>query len=60
MVESEFSERKLADRLEEEIDGMLASPRQQGVLEIPDLLLGVGVVVMVVSVLSTLIYRLLT
>ncbi|KAL8716599.1 MAG: hypothetical protein Q9225_006089 [Loekoesia sp. 1 TL-2023] len=59
-VESEFSETKLADRLEEEIDAMLASPRRQGVLEIPDLLLGVGVVVMIVSALSTLIYRLLT
>ncbi|KAL8997227.1 MAG: hypothetical protein Q9188_006381 [Gyalolechia gomerana] len=58
-VESEFSERKLADRLDEEIDAMLAAPRQKA-LEIPDLLLGVGVFAMVVSVLSTFMYRLLT
>ncbi|KAL9597672.1 MAG: hypothetical protein Q9219_004999 [cf. Caloplaca sp. 3 TL-2023] len=60
-VEAEFSERKLGDRLEEEIEGMLASPsRRRTALDVPDLLLGVGVAVMVVSVLGTVLYRMLT
>ncbi|KAL8931345.1 MAG: hypothetical protein Q9211_007031, partial [Gyalolechia sp. 1 TL-2023] len=58
-VESEFSERKLADRLEEEIDAMLAAPRQTA-LEIPDILLGLGVLVLLVSVLSTSLSQLRT
>lgn len=56
-VESEFSERKLAARLDEEIEGMLEAPRQE-VLEIPDLLLGLGFGLMIVTVLGTFLYRL--
>ncbi|KAI4185485.1 MAG: hypothetical protein L6R41_004102 [Letrouitia leprolyta] len=58
-VESEFSQQKLADRLDEEINAMLTAP-QEKTLEIQDLLLGVGVFVMVASVLSILLYRILT
>ncbi|KAI4140170.1 MAG: hypothetical protein L6R39_005916 [Caloplaca ligustica] len=57
-VESEFSEKRLAARLDEEIEGMLEAPRQE-VMEVPDLLLALGVVVMVVAVVGTLLFRLL-
>ncbi|KAL8833553.1 MAG: hypothetical protein Q9170_004208 [Blastenia crenularia] len=58
-VQSEFSEKKLADRLEEEIDVMLNSPRKE-TLEIPDLLLGVGFFAMIATVVLTFLYRFLT
>lgn len=57
-VGREFSERKLASRLDEEIEAVLKAPRKE-VMEVPDLLLGVGVGVMVLAVLGTLVYRLL-
>ncbi|KAL9585471.1 MAG: hypothetical protein Q9212_001504 [Teloschistes hypoglaucus] len=58
-VESEFSATKMADRLDGEIAAVLAGPRQR-VLELPDLLLGIGMAVPVVVALYIVIYRLLT
>ncbi|KAI4138453.1 MAG: hypothetical protein LQ341_004663, partial [Variospora aurantia] len=52
-VESEFSERKLANRLDEEIEAMLEAPREEA-FEVPDLLLAVGILVLVAAVLGTL------
>lgn len=57
-VESEFSERKLAARLDEEIEAMLEAPRQE-MLEIPNLLLGVGFGLMLLTVVGTMMYRLM-
>ncbi|KAL8941602.1 MAG: hypothetical protein Q9216_002153, partial [Gyalolechia sp. 2 TL-2023] len=59
-VESEFSKRKLADRLDEEIDAMLAAPpKPTPEIIIPNLsLLAAGVFVTVL--LSILLYRYLT
>ncbi|KAL8741251.1 MAG: hypothetical protein Q9190_006119 [Brigantiaea leucoxantha] len=56
-VKSEFSETKMAQRLNEEIDAMVASPRQPAV-EIPDLLLGVGIFGMVSVAILVLAIRL--
>ncbi|KAL8964031.1 MAG: hypothetical protein Q9197_007026, partial [Variospora fuerteventurae] len=47
-VESEFSERKLAKRLDEEIEAMLEAPRHEA-FEVPDLLLAVGLLGVVVT-----------
>lgn len=59
-VENEFSERKLATRLDEEIEAMLEEAPRQDAFDVPDsLLLGVGVVAMLAAVLGTLAYRLL-
>ncbi|KAL8692594.1 MAG: hypothetical protein Q9218_002410 [Villophora microphyllina] len=58
-VESEFSATKMADRLDSEVATMLNSPRQR-VLELPDLLLGVGMALPVLATLYIAIYRLLT
>ncbi|KAL8931038.1 MAG: hypothetical protein Q9208_000140 [Pyrenodesmia sp. 3 TL-2023] len=58
-VGSEFSERKLAARLDEEIEAMLEAPRQE-VLGVPALLLGVGFGVMVLAVVGMLVYRLMS
>ncbi|KAL8659175.1 MAG: hypothetical protein Q9226_000582 [Calogaya cf. arnoldii] len=49
-VKSEFSETKMADRLDEEITWMIDSPRRR-VLELADLLLGLGVAVPVLAAL---------
>ncbi|KAI4255535.1 MAG: hypothetical protein LQ352_002523 [Teloschistes flavicans] len=58
-VESEFSATKMADRLDSEIATMLASPRQRA-LELPDLLLCIGMAVPIFVALYIVIYRLLT
>lgn len=58
-VESEFSLTKMADRLDGEIAAVLDAPRQR-VLELPDLLLGIGMAVPVVVALYIVIYRLVT
>ncbi|KAL8732486.1 MAG: hypothetical protein Q9166_002700 [cf. Caloplaca sp. 2 TL-2023] len=55
-VESEFSDTKMADRLDEEIAWMVASPRRR-VLELPDLLLWIGMAIPVVAALYVVLYR---
>ncbi|KAL8705055.1 MAG: hypothetical protein Q9201_001825 [Fulgogasparrea decipioides] len=57
-VERQFSATKMADRLDSEIATMLDSPRQR-VLELPNLLLGLGMTVPVLVACYTVIYRLL-
>jgi len=56
-VRAEFSETRMAERLDEEIDGMVNAPRQAA-LSIQDLLLALGVAGMVVIVVSAVVYRL--
>ena len=55
-VTSEFSETKLADRLDEEISWMIDSPRRR-VLGLADLLLGLGMAVPLLAVLYVMVYR---
>ncbi|KAL8950875.1 MAG: hypothetical protein Q9222_003109 [Ikaeria aurantiellina] len=55
-VESEFSETKMADRLDDEITTMVSSPRQI-VLELADLLLGLGVAVPLLIALYAVMRR---
>ncbi|KAI4284808.1 MAG: hypothetical protein L6R38_001144 [Xanthoria sp. 2 TBL-2021] len=55
-VKSEFSETKMADRLDEEITWMVDSPRRR-VLELADLLLGLGMAVPVVAALYVIVFR---
>ncbi|KAL8707587.1 MAG: hypothetical protein Q9220_007428 [cf. Caloplaca sp. 1 TL-2023] len=54
-VASEFSETKMADRLDDEITGMVSAPRQS-VLELADLLLGLGVAVPVLLAVYAIIH----
>ncbi|KAI4238233.1 MAG: hypothetical protein L6R40_005773 [Gallowayella cf. fulva] len=54
-VRSEFSETKMADRLDEEIGWMVESPRRR-VLELPDLLLALGVAVPVLGALYVICF----
>ena len=55
-VIQEFSETKMARRLDEEIDAMVNSPRKQ-VTELPDVLLAVGFLGVVATVLYAVCYR---
>lgn len=55
-VRAEFSETRMAERLDEEIDGMVNAPRQAA-LSLQDLLLALGVAGMVVAVVSGVVYR---
>ncbi|KAL8669453.1 MAG: hypothetical protein Q9168_005959 [Polycauliona sp. 1 TL-2023] len=55
-VKSEFSETKMADRLDEEITWMVVSPRRR-VLELADLLLGLGMAVPVLGALCVIVFR---
>ncbi|KAL9000088.1 MAG: hypothetical protein Q9169_001163 [Polycauliona sp. 2 TL-2023] len=55
-VKSEFSETKMADRLDEDITWMVDSPRRR-VLELADLLLGLGMAVPVVAALWVIVFR---
>lgn len=57
-VRAEFSESRMAQRLEEEIDGMVEAPRSAAV-GIQDLLLGLGVGGMVLVCVLAVVYRLL-
>ncbi|KAL8906514.1 MAG: hypothetical protein Q9207_002000, partial [Kuettlingeria erythrocarpa] len=58
-VQSEFSERKLATRLDEEIEDMLQAPRQE-VLGLSGLVVRMGFWVMLLAVVGVLIYRLIS
>jgi alpha-1,3/alpha-1,6-mannosyltransferase len=55
-VKSEFSERKLAHRLDDELESMLNSSRKD-VTELPDVLLALGLVGIVATVLYAMLYR---
>ncbi len=55
-VKSEFSERKMAHRLDDELENMLISQRTD-VTELPDVLLGLGLFGIVVTVLYAVLYR---
>ena len=57
-VISQFSETKMASRLDEEIATMIDSPRQSAT-EIPDMLLVMGFLGMISAVLFVLLFRLL-
>ena len=56
-VKAEFSETRMAERLDEEIDAMVKAPRQAA-LSIQDLLLGLGVAGMVLVAAFAVVYRL--
>jgi len=55
-VKSEFSERKMAHRLDDELESMLNSSRKD-VTELPDVLLALGLFGIVATVLYAVLYR---
>ena len=55
-VKDKFSETKMASRLDEEIETMVTSPRQE-VMELPDVLLAMGFLGMVATVFYAVAYR---
>ena len=57
-VKDQFSESRMASRLDEEIQVMLNSPRQP-VIELPDVLLGIGFLGMIFTMVSVFLFRLL-
>ncbi|KAL8822223.1 MAG: hypothetical protein Q9191_007037 [Dirinaria sp. TL-2023a] len=57
-VIEEFSETKMARRLDEEVDTMVNSPRKE-VMELPDVLLVLGLLGVVATVLFAVVYRIL-
>ena len=56
-VLNEFSDTRMADRLDEEIENMVNSPRSE-VFELPDLLLGLGILGLMATVLYAIAVRL--
>jgi len=57
-VKDQFSESKMASRLDQEIDMMVNSPRQRAT-ELPDVLLGLGVFGMILTTMFVILFRLL-
>jgi alpha-1,3/alpha-1,6-mannosyltransferase len=57
-VKDQFSESKMASRLDQEIDMMVNSPRQRAT-ELPDVLLGIGVLGMILTTMFVILFRLL-
>ena len=57
-VKNQFSETKMASRLDEEVAVMVGLPRQSAT-EIPDVLLGMGFLGMVFTVVFVIVFRLL-
>ena len=57
-VKDQFSESRMASRLDKEIDVMVKSPRQP-VTELPDVLLTIGVLGMMFTAICVLLFRLL-
>lgn len=57
-VKAEFSEKKMADRLDEELESVLGSPRKE-MIELPDVLLALGLLGVVATVLYAVGYRIL-
>lgn len=57
-VISEFSETKMARRLDEEIDTMVHSPMNE-VTELPDALLAIGILGVIATVLYAVFYRII-
>lgn len=55
-VKSEFSEQKMAHRLDDELESMLNSSRKD-VTELPDVLLALGLLGIVATVLYAVLYR---
>lgn len=55
-VKSEFSERKMAHKLDDELESMLNSSRKD-VTELPDVLLALGLFGIVATVLYAVLYR---
>ena len=55
-VKAEFSNTKMAKRLDEEIETMVDSPRSE-VIELPDILLSLGLLGVVVTVLYAVAFR---
>ncbi|KAI4205795.1 MAG: hypothetical protein LQ346_001374, partial [Caloplaca aetnensis] len=58
-VQSEFSESKLAARLDEEIEAMFQAPRQK-LFRLSGLVIGIGFGVMLLAVVGALLYRLIS
>lgn len=57
-VKDQFSESKMASRLDQEIDMMVNSPRQRAT-ELPDVLLGIGFLGMILTTMFVILFRLL-
>ena len=55
-VKAEFSERKMAERLNEELESVVESPRKDAT-ELPDVLLALGLLGVIATVAYTLFYR---
>lgn len=55
-VKTEFSAQKMAERLDDELESLIDSPRKQ-VTELPDVLLAMGLLGVMATVLYTIAYR---
>ena len=55
-VEEQFSETRMADRFDEEIEAIISSPRQPAT-DIPDILLGFGIFGMILIAVIGFLYR---